>query len=79
MLIVYFLQQDAMIIDANISIVKILVNSIPPKPDEPRKYLTIITLEKLISNELLLNLIPASTAQKIHAEISINIKQTKRP
>jgi hypothetical protein len=73
---VYFLQHDDTIISINTVRVKRLVNNIPPKPVEPRKNLTIVTLEKLISNELLLNLIPAITAQKIHTPISIIIKPT---
>ena len=58
-------------------IVKILENNIPPNPLLPRKNLTIVTLEKLIKSELLLNLIPAITAQKIHTAVRIAIKLTK--
>jgi len=54
-----------------------LLKSIPPNPVEPRKNLTIVTLEKLISSELLLNLMPAKTAQKTHTPTSTSIKPTK--
>ena len=77
MLIVYFLQQEHIIINENTAIVNRLLKSIPPNPDEPRKNLTTTTFEKLISNELLLNLIPAITAQKTHAPITTIIKLTK--
>jgi len=74
---VYFLQQDAIIIKQNIDSVIIFENIIPPRPVEPRKNLTITTLEKLINSELLLNLIPDNTAQKIHIPINNIIKPTK--
>jgi hypothetical protein len=73
-LIVYFLQQDNIIIVEKMPRVKILLNIIPPRPLLPRKNFTIVTFEKLISNELLLNLIPAIIAQKIHTQIIRNIK-----
>ena len=76
-LIVYFLQQDIIMILQNIDTVKILVKIIPPRPEFPRKNLTTVTLLKLIIKVLLLNLIPAITAQKIHTIISASIKQTK--
>ena len=76
MLIVYRLQHDDIIITANMDIVRIFEKSIPPKPVLSRRYLTMVTFEKLISNELLLNFIPAITAQKIHMPISTSIKLT---
>jgi hypothetical protein len=54
--------------------VKILLNNIPPNPVLPLKNFTITTLEKLISIELLLNLMLDITAQKIHAPTITNIK-----
>ena len=57
--------------------VKKLVNIIHPSPEFPRKNLTTVTLLKLIIKVLLLNLIPAIIAQKIHTLIRISIKQTK--
>jgi len=77
MLIVYFLQHEDIMITQNTEIENILVNNIPPNPVEPRKNLTIETLEKLITNELLLNFIPDSTAQKIHTPIITIIKLVK--
>ena len=77
MLIVYFLQLEEIIIRLNMLIVNIFENSIPPNPLLPRKNLTIVTLEKLIKSELLLNLIPAITAQKMHTAVSIAIRFTK--
>jgi hypothetical protein len=77
MLIVYFLQLEEIIIKPNILIVNIFENNIPPNPLLPRKNLTIVTLEKLIKSELLLNLIPAITAQKTHIAVRIKIKLTK--
>ncbi|MFQ6724001.1 MAG: hypothetical protein ACLRFE_01520 [Clostridia bacterium] len=73
---VYFLHDEDIIIILKIDIVKILENSNPPNPLLPRKNFTSATFEKLINSELLLNLIPASTAQKIHTPIRIIIKQT---
>ena len=77
MLMVYFLQHEDIIIMQNTLIENKLVNNIPPKPVESRKNLTIETLEKFITNELLLNLIPDRTAQKIQAPISTTIKLVK--
>ena len=73
---VYFLQQEEIMIIENTAIVNKFENNIPPKPVEPRKNLTITTLEKLISSELLLNLIAAITAQKIQTPIITIIKLT---
>ena len=73
-LIVYLLQQEQIIIIANIDIEKRLLNKSPPNPEDPRKNLTIATFEKLISNDSLLNLIPANTAQKIQTPIKMIIK-----
>jgi len=77
MLIVYFLQHEHIMITQNILIENILVNNIPPKPEELRRNLTIETLEKFITKLLLLNFIPDNTAQKIHTPINIIIKITK--
>ena len=77
MLIVYFLQEDEIIINENTPTERMFVNNIPPKPVDPRKNLTITTFEKLINSELLLNFIPAITAQKIHTPANIIIKLTK--
>jgi hypothetical protein len=63
---------------ANTPIVSIFENNIPPKPVDPRKNFTITTFEKLISIELLLNLIPAIIAQKTHTPIIMTIKLTNR-
>ena len=70
---VYFLQQDDMMIVENMLRVNMLLNIIPPSPLLPRKNLTIVTFEKLISNELLLNFIPANIAQNTQEHISISI------
>lgn len=77
MLIEYLLQLDEIIIRLNMPTVNIFENNIPPNPLLPRKNLTIVTFEKLIKSELLLNLIPAKTAQKTHTPVSKIIKVTK--
>ena len=74
MLIVYFLQQEDIIMVQNTLIENRLVNNIPPKPLVSRKNFTIETLEKFITKELLLNLIPDKTAQKIQTPIITIIK-----
>ena len=73
----YFFIQDTTIITEKTAIAKILLNNIPPKPVFPRKNLTTTTFEKLNNSELLLNFIPANTAQKIHTPITININPAK--
>lgn len=76
-LMVYFFRQDSIIIPANTQTESRLENSIDEKLLVSLRYLTIDTLEKLISMELLLNFIPAKIAQKIHTQIRHNIKLTK--
>jgi hypothetical protein len=74
---VYFLQQESIIIVQNINMVKMFEKINPPIPELPRKNLTTITLLKLIISVLLLNLSPANTAQKTHTQTSVIIKLTK--
>lgn len=76
MLIVYFFRQDSIIITANTQTERIFEISIPEKLLLSLRYFTMDTLEKLISIELLLNLIPAKIAQKMHTPIMHNIKLT---